>query len=579
MIRKVFFGMSIFFGLLTAAAFAQVKNFTPVTQQMLLNPSPNDWLMPSRTYDWQRFSPLNQITKQNVGQLRMAWSRGLADALYQELIPVVHDGVMYVFVGPATVEAIDATNGDLLWEYRRKLPDAVKIGRARAISIYEDMVYFGAPDGYIVALDARTGAVRWETLSHDNKTGAQFSTGPLVIEDKVVSGRICRGSRVSCYIAAYDAKTGKELWKFFTTIAPGEPGGETWGKVPEDKRTSAPWGLTGSYDPVRKLTFWGTGNPPGTRMSRNGGDPDAIPRSAPADLYSGSTMALDINTGKLAWYYQHTPGDDWNSDDAHGRILIRTAISPDRNAVKWINPRIPRGQEREVVVSIGETGGLFVNDRSNGDFVWATPFPYDTPEFHLSKVDVETGKTFLNWDLVGKKPGDKHTMCFQDAIGYWPNAYYPAKNSLYIPYEEMCAEETINNEGGASERIIPRPGSDPNSFSGIAKVNMATGQVQRFHTQRAPGNSAVLATAGDLIFWGDMNRRFRAFDAESGKVLWETIVGGIVQNSNITYSVNGKQYVAIMTGDGVGHTAERFQMAPEIKPSRGHNAIYVFALP
>jgi alcohol dehydrogenase (cytochrome c) len=581
MIAKFLFASIVIIGMITPPAFAQVKNFTPVTQEILLKPSPDDWLMPSRTYDWQRFSPLNQLTKQNVGQLRMAWARGMVDAPYQELIPIVHDGVMYVFSGPAIVQALDATNGDLLWEYRRKLPDNVRIGRARTLAIFDDLVFFAAPDGYLVALDARTGGLRWETQTHDPKTGASFSTGPISIDGKVLTGRICSTSRVSCFIAAHDARTGKELWKFFVTPAPGEPGGDTWGNVSVDKRTASPWGLTGSYDPVRKLTFWGVGNPkPITRMARHGGDPDGVSRSAPADLYSGATVALNIETGKLAWYYQYSPGDDWNSDDTHGRVLFRTAVNPDRNSVKWINPRIPHGQERDVVASVGETGGLFVNDRATGEFIWATPFPHDTPEFHLSKVDVETGKTFLNWDLVAKKAGEKHTMCFQDAIGYWPMAYDPGKNSLYIPYEEMCAEETVtNSEGGTSEKIIPRPGSDPNAFAGIAKVNMATGQIQRFHTQRFPGVGAMLATAGDLIFWGDMNRRLRAFDADSGKVLWETIVGGIVQNSTITYSVSGKQYLAVLTGDGVGHTAERFQMVPEIKSPHGHNAIYVFALP
>ena len=560
-------------------AFAQVKNFTPVTQEMLANPSPNDWLMSSRTYDWQRFSPLNQITKQNVGQLQMAWARGLPAARFQELIPIVHDGVMYVYAGPATVQALDATNGDLLWEYERKLPKEINIGRLRAISIFDDMVYFGSPDGYLVALDARTGEMRWETLTHDIKKTGSFTTGPLVIAGKVVTGRICRVVRDNCYIMAHDAKTGKELWRFWTTGAPGEPGGDTWGNFPLEKRTAAPWGLTGSYDPVRKLTFWGLGNPPGTRRSRYG-DPDAIPRMAPAELYSNSTVALDIETGKLNWYYQQTPGDDFASDDAHWKVLLRTAVNPDRNSVKWINPRIPRGQQRDVLISSGETGGLFVNDRSTGEFIWATPFPSDSPEFHLGRVDIETGKTYLNWDLVSKgNPGDKRIMCYQDAVGYFPPAYNPTKNSIYIPYEEMCVEQTINSQGTFTEKYMARPGSDPNAFSGLAKVNVATGQIQKFFTQRIPSNTAVLATAGDLVFWGDMNRHFRAHDADSGKVLWETSLGGIVQNSNITYSVNGKQYVAVMTGDAVGHTNFRMQVISELKPPRAHNSIYVFALP
>ncbi len=561
-------------------AAAQGKKFTPVTNQTLLNPSPDDWLMLSRTFDEQRFSPLTQINRQTIAQLRMAWVRGMAPGV-QESIPLEYQGTLYVINAGAVIQALDATNGDLIWEYRRKQPGepggsgGEAAARSKNLAIFDDLIFYTAPDGYLIALDARTGKLRWETMVTDPKNGVH-TAGPLVVEGKVLTGRACRGSRTACFISAHDALTGKEVWKFYTTAAPGEPGGDTWGDAPVEKRIASPWGLPGSYDPVRKLVYWGIANPtPNMRMQRHNGNPDAISRSAPSELYGNSTVALDPSTGKLAWYYQHLPGDDWDSDHDHERILLRTALNPDPQSVKWINPKIRPGEQRDIAVMVAEAGGIWALDRSNGQFLWATPFPYDTPDFDISRIDVETGKTYINWDKVLKKDGDRSVVCYYNTRSYWPTAYSPKTNSIYIPYADACVDMTANGPRFG----VPRPGSDPKAFAGVARVNLGTGHVDWRHTQRAPGNGAMLATAGDLVFWGDLDRRFKAFDAESGKVLWETIVGGVVSVSNITYAVNGKQYVAVMTGDGQSGTAGLLSQVKELKPPRGHNAIYVFALP
>ena len=579
MIRIVFFATSIFLAVITPAVRAQVQDFSPVTLEMLLSPSPDDWLMFSRTYDNQRFSPLDQINRRNVKDLRLAWVRGMRPGIHEH-IPLVYRGVMYVANPGAVIQALDATNGDLIWEYERDLPENIRIraGKARSIAIYDDLIFYSAADGYVVALAARTGELRWESMV---AADIRVASGPRIVEDKVMTAWTCR-TREGCLIVAHQAQTGKELWRFYTTPAPGEPGGDSWGNVPVEKRIAAPWGLPGAYDPVRKLVYWGIANPkPHTRMKRHGA-PDAIPRSAPADLYSNSTVALDPETGKLVWYYQHLPGDDWDADHTQERILLRTPFTPDSQAVKWINPGISRGQERDIVVSLGEPGGIWALDPSDGEFLWATPFPYDIPEFNISHIDVETGITHINWDLVLERDGERKIMCFHNTKSYWPMAYHPGKNSLYIPFHDQCVDTTANIKapnGNGPRFGILRPGVDPNAFAGIAKVNMATGQMLRIHTQRFPGNGAMLATAGDLIFWGDMNRRFRAFDGDTGKILWETILGGIIQMSTITYSVKGRQYVAVLTGDGASGTWGPLRVVPELKPPRAHNAIYVFALP
>jgi alcohol dehydrogenase (cytochrome c) len=562
-------------------AAAQVQDFKPVTKEMLEKPQPEDWLMYSRTYDAQRFSPLKQINRQNVGQLRMAWTRGFG-AGAAETIPIVHDGVIYVAAPGGVVQALDGTNGELLWEYKRKIPaNLATTARTKTIAMYQDVVVYTAPDSYVVGLDARTGEQRWETKANDRG----HTSGEIVVDGKVISGGTCaNGLRANCYIAAHDALTGKELWKFYTTQGADDPHPDTWGGAPVEKRTASTWGLPGTYDIARKMLYWGVANPtPNTRMVRHAGNIDAISRTAPSDLYSNSTLALDPETGKLAWYYQHLPGDDWDEDYTHERTLFRTKFNPDPKYVKWFNPEVKRGEERDVAVMVGEGGGVFVLDRANGQFLWATPFPYDVPNFLISNIDGKTGKTEINWDLVFKKPGENHIICFFNTRSFWPTAYSPSTNSLYVPYIDNCldmtsADPSANPPTREKRGPIPRPGGDPNKFTALAKINMETGEIVRFNEGRSPSDGAVLATAGELVFQGDMNRRFHAFDAVTGKKLWETIVGGAVSVSTITYAANGKQYVAIITGNGLLDNSLLAE-TPELKPPRGQNAIYAFALP
>jgi alcohol dehydrogenase (cytochrome c) len=578
--------VAVLLSALTTLASAQTADFRPVTDQMLANPSPSDWLMINRTYDEQRFSPLDQINRENVRQLQLAWARGMA-AGTNETIPIVYQGVMYAVSPGAGVLALDATNGDLIWEYSRDYPKemtdfigAPTAAREKGLAIYEDMIFFEAPDGFLVAIDARTGKPRWERKVQDYKELTQSTSAPIVVEGKVITGRTCE-TRAGCFIAAHDARTGREVWKFYNTPAPGEPGGDSWGDVPVERRVASSWGLPGSYDPVRRTLYWAVANPkPYTRLKRHG-SADGTARASPADLYSNSTLALDIDTGKLVWYYQHLPGDDWDLDHIHERTLVRTRLDPDPGAVKWINPSIPRGEDRDIVVSVGEAGGIWALDRATGRFLWATPFPFDVPQFHISDIDVETGRTHINWSSVMKHDKDRILVCFHNTRGYWSTAYHPGKNALYIPYHDACLDMTANAanpQGWGPRRATMRPGSDPNTFSAIAKVDLATGKTERIHAQAAPGNGSALVTAGDLLFWGDLNRRFRAFDADTGRILWEAVLGGAIQMSTISYAVNGRQYVAVMTGDGQSATANPLTLT-RTRTVRGHNEIYVFALP
>jgi alcohol dehydrogenase (cytochrome c) len=648
---------------IVSVALSQTSKFTPVTTQMLEKPSPNDWLMYSRTYDAQRFSPLNQIKKDNVGQLKLVWSKDMATGS-QESIPLEHDGILYtVSTGAAGspgsyIWALDATNGNLLWEYHRGTGTGTN--NTKAIAMFEDMIYYPAGDT-IVALDAKTGAVRWETVAAQG--GGRLSSGLFMAGDKIISGRTCgRPAQEGCYIAAHDARTGKELWRFHTAAGSDDPiGDKSWGGAPVADRSASTWGLVGSYDPVKKIIYWGVANPtPNTRAARHGGNSNAIGMSAPADLYSNSTVALNPENGKLLWYYQHLPGDDWDQDYTNERILLRTSVNPNPKAVKWINPSIAKNSQHDISVSVGEGGGLFALDRNDGKFLWAMPFPYDTPRFLISRIDPD-GKTWINEDLINDVPGERHIICSYNTKSYWPMSYHPGKNSLYIPYVDNCLDMTSANPAGgppapapyevspstcqgppapgateatapaagrggaaggpggggrggrggggagaAAAGVPPAPGgqgaaaggrggggggataerrtairrenSDPQKFAGVAKVNMSTGELTRLFETCSPGNGATLATAGDLVFWGDLARNFRAIDADNGKVLWQTVLPGSIQNSTITYAVNGKQYVAVLTGRG-GITAGLITQANIQPPPPNTNGIYVFALP
>jgi alcohol dehydrogenase (cytochrome c) len=265
-------------------------------------------------------------------------------------------------------------------------------------------------------------------------------------------------------------------------------------------------------------------------------------------------------------------------------------VNPDPRFVKWINPAIRRGEVRDISVNVGEGGGIWALDRSNGQFLWATPFPFDTPNFIISDIDVKTGTARINEEVLVAKPGERHTICSFNTRSWWPTAFHPGKNSLYVPYIDNCLDMTSAApaaDGKPAQREVrvgtPRPGADPNNLNGLARINVSTGEIQRWVLGKVPTNGAVLATAGDVIFLGDLNRRFRAFDADNGKILWETILGGWISSSTITYGVNGKQYVAVITGDNLAApgllTGTMGPVRLDLKSPRGANEVYVFALP
>ena len=567
----------------------EVRPFVPVTDDMLRNPDPGDWLMVHRTYDFQAYSPLDQINRDNVGRLQLAWMRAM-DEGPQEIRPLIHDGVMYIaHPNSDHIQALDGTTGDLIWDYQRRPPDDlreyVRLGnRTRHLAIYGTNIFHLSADARLLALDARTGELAWESQLADYRDDITHSSGAMIIEGKVLTGRTCSPGSLTarCFIAAHDSNTGTELWRIYTAAGADDPGGQTWGDLPTAQRVHvSPWGVPGSYDPELGLVFWGIAVPlPYTRIVRRGtwdvGD------RTPCELYSNSTVALDINTGEMNWYYQHLPCDDWDQDFVQERTLIDTVVNPDPNAVMWINPRIAgTAEERQVVVTMGEPGGLFVLDRKTGEFLWAMPLPYTSTErFVIRDIDVETGQVFINMDLVAKELGQQFVICGHNVKGWWSWSYSPLTKLLYIPINRACLNQTANAQSisGTSPRFtMPEPGfEEDGDLTEVRAIEIATGREKWRYTQRAPNAGSTLATGGNVVFFGDLNRRFRAFDGETGEVLWETILGSQITGYPVTYTAGGRQYLTVPVG-GVS-AVQLSNYATELEAPMGSNMLVTFAL-
>jgi alcohol dehydrogenase (cytochrome c) len=260
-------------------------------------------------------------------------------------------------------------------------------------------------------------------------------------------------------------------------------------------------------------------------------------------------------------------------------------FNPDPEHVRWINPNAVRGVPRDVVVNVGEGGGIWMLDKYSGEFLWSTPFPFNVDNYFLSDIDVETGRTHINQELLVDSPGENHIICYFNTRSFWPTAYYPEKNALYVPYIRNCLDMTAADEAaGTRERRVgsPEPGVPEEELNGLARVNLETGEITHWPHGRIPNNSAILATAGNLIFWGDIDRRYEAVDADTGEVLWQTVLGGPISVSNITYEVDGRQYVAVIAGKTLSQQSLSTGSGPiplDIDTSSDEATLYVFALP
>jgi len=553
------------------------ENYKPVTEEMLQNPPAGEWLMSRGTRDNQGYSPLDLINKDTVGKLQLAWAWPMAEAGIQETAPLVHDGVMFLQTNNNVVEALDAKTGDLIWQYRHVLAEipqswSYQANQARrqknSIALYEDKVVLTTADAKIVVLNAADGKVVWEKQVLDYNKGYSYTVGPLIVKDKIISaisGCSIAGTAGGCFIMAHDVNTGDELWRFNTIDDPNNPKQETsWGDVPAENRWGGtPW-ATGAYDARTNTTFWGVGMPgPYSELIRGSGEGDV--------LYTNSTLALDVDTGKLKWYYQHFPRDNWDLDSPFERILVDQEVD---------------GKMHHMLISVpGKNGIAFGLDRDTGQFLWSK----DTVKQNVvSKIDKD-GTVHINQDLISKAVGEEHLVCTSVSGGklWQAGAYSPLTKGFYIPLTEACntvaptqSEFTAGNAVGSVKfgpRVLPEGITDAGLVQAL-DINPTQAESKWQARERPSMTSSLLTTGGGLVFGGDAGRFVKAWDQKTGDVVWQQRLNAPIGGFPMTYEIDGEQYLVVPTG--YSNAASSISSAfPEVPlPTGSGNSIFVYKL-
>ena len=525
-----------------APATAQDTSVEPVTDAMLLDPDPADWLHWRRTLDGWGYSPLDQINRDNAHRLQLVWSIALRPGLSQPA-PLVSAGRMYIPNPLGYVQAVDAAGGDRLWEYRKTFegkPDDTFRSRTRSLAIYGDKVYVTTNDAHILALDAATGEVVWDRTVADWSRGYRYTSGPIVVKGQIVAGITgCeRYKDGGCFISAHDPETGAELWRTSTIAGPGEPGGDTWGDLPAMFRAGGDAWIPGSYDPELDRIYWGTAQAkPWARLSRKT-DGDA--------LYTNSALALRPDTGEIDWYYQFVPGESYDLDESFESVLI------DRDG-------------RKSLFKMGKLGILWEIDRTTGEFVAAHDLGYQ----NLVDVDPQTGAVAYRPGRLQQAGVEVEFCPGMMGIRNWPaTAYHPDTGALYIPIHPHCAKavysEVEQNESPIGdyyfyqdyERAGWRPsGGGPHPLSPdhdghFIAMDIATGEVLWRRSYATRALSAALTTGGGLAASGDGDGNFYLHDAATGDVLFQVRLPAPPQGYPITYAVGGRQFLAVAVGGG-----------------------------
>jgi alcohol dehydrogenase (cytochrome c) len=528
----------LFLMLLPLIATAQpLERYSVVTDARLANPEPENWLLYRRTYDGWGYSPLDAINTRNVARLEPVWTLSTGVNEGHESPPIVNDGVMFVTTPFNRLLAIEADTGRVRWAYQRQLPADMQMAHPtnRGAALHGDKVYMATSDAKLVAFDAKTGAVLWEREVADYRAGYYMTLAPLAVHGKILAGASGGERGIRGFVVAFDAETGEQAWKTYTIPGPGEPGHDTW---PGDSwRTGgAPTWITGTYDPELNVTYWGTGNPgPWTGDTRPGDN-----------LYTNSVVGFDADSGAIRGYHQYHWNDSWDWDEVSAPLLIDVERG---------------GRTLPALVHAGRNGYLWLLERRADGIGFIDAFPYVYQDVFTS-LDPRTGRPEYDMD---KKPaiGKPATFCpsLHGGKNWPPAAYNPATRLLYIPANDNLCTTMV----GEATEYVPGRG-----FTGITGVeaslregadhvgelqawNLATGERAWTHEYGPFANwGPVLTTAGGLVLsGGTADRYFRAFDARTGRLLWQYRLSSGVLGAPVAFAVDGKQYIAVQAGWGV----------------------------
>jgi alcohol dehydrogenase (cytochrome c) len=539
-----------------------IDKFRNVSSKELANPAPADWTYWRRSPQSQGYTPLDQITTENVSSLSLAWVWGM-EAGRSQPAPLVRDGIIFIPNFGNVVQALDGRDGSLLWEYRRQFPEGGRSGGLlRTLAMWEDMIFVATTDAHLVGLDARTGAVRWDSEIADETLGYSNTSGPIVADGVVINGITGCGRffEQSCFITGHDANTGEELWKTFTIAQPGEAGGDTWGDLPLEFRGGGDVWITGSWDPELGLVFFGVAQAkPWMAASRGLTTDDSA-------LYSNSTLAIDPKDGRIVWHRQHVPGESLDMDEAFEQVLIDIVDEP-------------------YLFTIGKSGILWKLDRRTGEFMGLKETVFQNV---FSDINLETGEVRYREDIRNMQVGEWLSVCPSTAGGHnWQSTgYHPPSRNLVIPLSQSCMEMSprevtfeVGSGGNQGDRRWMEMPNTEGQFGKLSAFNVDSMEESWSIEQRAPFLTAALTTAGGLVFIGDYDRYVHAYDVGTGEELWRTRLATSAQGFPVSFAVDGEQYVAIPAGrDGGSPWRIGSFLAPELVSPTGHNALYVFKL-
>lgn len=517
--------MRAFVFLIAGSVFAQLPSQRIVQAER----EPQHWLTYSGDYAAHHYSALKQIDRSNAGQLKLAWMYQISSRQHFEATPLVVDGVMYLSEPPNDVTALDLKTGRPLWKYRRSIPEGVPVccGQVnRGVAVLGDQVFVGTIDAHLVALDLKTGRVRWDVEVADFKGGYSITAAPLAVKDKIIVGSAGAEYGVRGFLDAYDAGSGKRVWRFWTTPGPGEPGNESWSGDSWKRGGATTW-VTGSYDPALNLLYWGTGNP--------GPDYDGAVRGGD-NLYSDSVIAVDADSGKLKWHFQFVP-HDVNDMDANQIPVLLDAVY--------------KGRQRKLMLFANRNGFYYVLDRETGEFLSARAFARQNWALRID----ERGRPVPNPET---EPNDTGALVYPDDDGTsnWFSPAYSEQTQLFyqnvrekggIYFRTKTEYQPGRMYLGASKRDI----ATEEPYGALRALRPLTGEkVWEFRFQSPPW-CGVMATAGGLVFSGTMEGDFLALDAATGKLLWRIQTGGEIWANPMSYSFGGKQYVVIAAGSAL----------------------------